>query len=325
MVDTEPRQRGLLLERFPELAAFERTAVRLHPRRGWPTAEDSSVGGPMMWPVAEARPVCGEEHDVEPGEPDPGEVDMIPVLQLHRRDLPSVALLPPAWMFPGGSDLLQVLWCPYLHMDTGAPRPRMFWRERASLGQVGVIDAALTASPEDDGEVKAFEHVPRRCVLHPEIVREYPPISIDDPEEDDYAEFLLGHLPPELEIACARWTVPERPWDDGDERDYTEQDYTEHCTVPGWKLGGWVPYVGFYPTPAERCACGAPTFLLLAATPEDVQGPWLPARELEFRWRDPDDGWSGNRPTGIWGGRNGQMYLVACQADPDHPVLVDTE
>ena len=40
---------------------------------------------------------------------------------------------------------------------------------------------------------------------------------------------------------------------------------------------------------------------------------------------EPDDGWAGNRPIGVWGGRNGRMYLVARQADPDHPVLVDTE
>lgn len=323
MVDTEPRGRELLLERYPELAAFERTAVRLHPRRGLPTAEDSSVGGPMVWPAGDARPKCGDEHDIAPGEPDPDEVDMVPVLQLHRRDVPSGALLPPGWMFPGRSDLLQVLWCPYPHMDTYAPRARLFWRERARLGRVELIAPASTASPEDDEEVKEFEHIPRGCVLHPELVREYPPISIDDPEEDDYAATLLGILPPELEHACARWTVPDRPWDDGDERDYY-LDYTEHCTVPGWKLGGWVPYVGFWPPPAEHCACGAPTFLLLAATGEGIRGPWLPEREPEFRWGDSCV-WADNLPTAVWGGRNGRMYLLGCQADPNHPILVYAE
>lgn len=289
MVDTEPRKRDPLLERYPELAAFERTAVRLHPRRGWPTAEDSSVGGPMVWPVGEARPVCGDEHDLVSGGPD---LDMVPVLQLHRRDLPSSALLPPGWMFPGGSDLLQVLWCPYPHMDTYAPRARLFWRERARLGRVELIDPPPPASPEDDDEVKEFEHIPRRCVLHPELVREYPPISIDDPEESDFAETLLGILPPELELACARWTVPDRPWDDGNERDHTEQDYTEHCTVPGWRLGGWVPTSASGPgLPSTTRAAPRPS-CCWRPPPKDIQGPWLPAGEPGFRWEDPDDGWA---------------------------------
>jgi hypothetical protein len=47
---------------FPELAAFARQAVRLHPRRGQPGPHDSSMGGPLLWPAGEAWPVCTQPH-----------------------------------------------------------------------------------------------------------------------------------------------------------------------------------------------------------------------------------------------------------------------
>ncbi|GAA2417965.1 hypothetical protein GCM10010420_55450 [Streptomyces glaucosporus] len=45
---------------FPELAPLARTAVRLHPRPGAPTAADNSVGGPLLWPADEPWPTCPE-------------------------------------------------------------------------------------------------------------------------------------------------------------------------------------------------------------------------------------------------------------------------
>ena len=47
---------------FPELAAFARQAVRLHPRCGEPGPQDSSMGGPLLWPAGEAWPVCPQPH-----------------------------------------------------------------------------------------------------------------------------------------------------------------------------------------------------------------------------------------------------------------------
>jgi hypothetical protein len=47
---------------FPELATMRRAATRLHPRRGTPTARDSSVGGPMLWPADEPWPMCAIPH-----------------------------------------------------------------------------------------------------------------------------------------------------------------------------------------------------------------------------------------------------------------------
>ncbi len=46
----------------PELAAYARTATRLHPRPGAPGVGDSSVGGPLLWPAEEPWPVCTADH-----------------------------------------------------------------------------------------------------------------------------------------------------------------------------------------------------------------------------------------------------------------------
>ena len=35
----------------PEIASFARPALRLHPRRGEPGLDDSSVAGPLLWPT----------------------------------------------------------------------------------------------------------------------------------------------------------------------------------------------------------------------------------------------------------------------------------
>ncbi|XIE78158.1 hypothetical protein AB6O49_08145 [Streptomyces sp. SBR177] len=68
---------------FPELSAYARTATRLHPCPGTPTAADSSVGGPLLWPAAEAWPVCGEH----------GGAPLLPLAQFHVGDVPD---LPPS-------------------------------------------------------------------------------------------------------------------------------------------------------------------------------------------------------------------------------------
>ena len=47
---------------FPELACHAATAVRLHPRPGNPTEWDSSVGGPILWPLDEPWPNCPLDH-----------------------------------------------------------------------------------------------------------------------------------------------------------------------------------------------------------------------------------------------------------------------
>jgi hypothetical protein len=249
-----------------------------------------------------------------------GLVVMASVLQLYRRDLPGETLeRRPEWMFPHGTDVLQVLWCPNPHPDTYDPRVRMYWRTQAEIGATREANPPLNLSWEKTDVC----FLPESCRLHPELVEEYPPVLIThpdevDPDSEEFTGQLLGKLPEDLERACWAWTADSGPYHDEDD---TGNDYTTLSGAPGWKLGGWVPYVGFAPEPAEHCACGAPTFLLLAALCfEEPGGPWQPREQPGFPWRGPDPETS-NGPTGVWGGRNGQMWLMACTADPTHPIL----
>lgn len=43
---------------FPELTAQAATAVRLHPSPGEPGPNESSIGGPILWPRNEPWPTC---------------------------------------------------------------------------------------------------------------------------------------------------------------------------------------------------------------------------------------------------------------------------
>ncbi|MGW4893599.1 hypothetical protein ACWEQL_15255 [Kitasatospora sp. NPDC004240] len=148
--------RPLDVERlFPEVAGLRREAVRLHPRAGSPTSRDSSVGGPLLWPAAEPWPTCPEHF----GSP------MVGVVQLYAADLPD--LVP----FPDGHDLLQLLWCP-LRYDGCWVLPELRWRSSAAVGPV------RTAPPVPAGAGRG--HVPRPCVVHPELVTEYPSWDLAD-------------------------------------------------------------------------------------------------------------------------------------------------
>ncbi|WP_423832503.1 DUF1963 domain-containing protein [Streptomyces manipurensis] len=176
---------------FPEVAPLRRRTVRLHPRAGAPTVRDSSVGGPLLWPAEEEWPVCPEHH----------RSPMVPVVQVHAAD--ALGLVP----FPAGCDLLQVLWCPRRH-DGCWVLPEVRWRDAAAVG-------AVREAPVVDGEVPSGR-IPRPCVVHPELVDEYP-----------------------------SWDLPEELWDRLELRfeqveAATGWDYQRHlATAPGTKLGGY--------------------------------------------------------------------------------------
>ncbi|MER7833671.1 hypothetical protein [Streptomyces sp. NPDC095602] len=218
---------------FPGLAAYRRTATRLHPRRGAPTARDSSVGGPLLWPADEPWPVCTAVHpkgtghrlsDVRlrrrieedargrelteeerraldgmaPGRHAPALRDddplpMLAIAQLHAGDVPNLAA-------PGGCDLLQVFWCPFeAHGPGRTIDVALRWRRAADVG------AVLEPQPEPPVAGRA-ECVPSPCVVHPEQVVEH-----------EY----VGLLSEELQEAIDAW---EDGLHDGDEDEDGEDE-----------------------------------------------------------------------------------------------------
>lgn len=276
---------------FPELAAYARTTVRLHPRRGEPGMRDSHIGGPLWWPAAEPWPHCDRHKDLNGRPKDP--YPMVAVAQLTAADFPELG-------FPDETDLVQVLWCPEWHEQ---PHPhgwgqacRVIWRRTAE------ITDALAGNPdtEEDWDPE-YDMVPRACVLHPERLVEYP-----------WPEELPGDLANRLEFGS-------------EARDL----YDDVAAIPGHKVGGSMNWsVSDMPSPLDCAACDAPLALLLQLDTYEWGlggfGPdgephrfWpLEERHLEPRGEEFD---AAREPTGMTVGRGGHAGLFVCSADPTHP------
>lgn len=163
---------------------------------------------------------------VTPDEP----VAVLPVVQLHAADIPEVR-------FPVGTDMVQILWCPYRHPDVpgmhehySGPALKVIWRAAGSL--------ADTVFPACDA-VAGGGFVLEPCVLHPERITEYPDI-------EDLSESLQSRID---------------AWEEG-LGEGSGYDYRNGLSVaPGLKTGGW-PYWPHCPRPVQ-CGCGSEMSLLL--------------------------------------------------------------
>ncbi|MEV4517083.1 hypothetical protein AB0K00_50030 [Dactylosporangium sp. NPDC049525] len=319
MVRTTPQRPVDLAEEFPELRAAATTTVRLHPRPGTPTAGDSSVGGPLLWPADEPWPTCTEPHDEEffpvrrpetvrraravlaaaaaraaaggSAELTPEERAAMPewdASEPYELARAPIALVPVAQVYrrdvpglggPRDADLLQVLWCPLVHPDDDYG-PRVEMRWRRSA-DVGEV---LAEPPQP--VVVLDDHLPDPCVLHPEQVVEYPDQDL---------------LPEELRARAEEL------------RERTGYSYRDLSNADGWKVGGLMSLaLGGGPFPVACSTCGADTSLVLtAATGEwDLQEPtWRPVEETDDTWANP---------TGVVISRGYNLYVLACDRSWDH-------
>jgi len=282
---------------WPELAELARTAVRLHPRPGEPTADQSSIGGPLLWPENEPWPTCTEEHawdidtliaasgEVRPLRAEGGaETSMIPLAQMFGSDVPELP-------FASITDLLQVLWCPWDHPATHTWHPKIEIRWRSTT------DPQLRPqhAPSNTGSDKHY--VPRPCVLSPETVTEYP----------DYDD-----LPPGL-----METIEEL---EGDE---DLIGYRSSAIAPGWKTGGWVRWA-LADSMRITCACGAegkPLFTIPSGEWDAGDTHWRPVEEQDPSGPDARS----FDPVGVFIGRGYRLQVFHCGTDPTHaPVTVMT-
>lgn len=135
------------------------------------TAElaDSVRQGPAGWqelhalyPGAGAVSTTGEGHFVvryvpRRCSPNP----MVAVAQLHAADVAALRC-------PPGTDMLQMLWCPNEHADSGwGPRVSLHWRNRSSV-------EAVLAEPPVPHQVTGTGYLPAMCIVQPEQVTDYP-------------------------------------------------------------------------------------------------------------------------------------------------------
>lgn len=280
---------------LPELAAVRRVTTRLHPRPGDPGVFDSSLGGPLRWPASDPLPVCEVDH-ADDG--DDGPVPLIPVLQLFRRDVPSLVNVD----WPEGAELLQVLWCPRDHDDPGWwPLPRLVWRRRAELESETV---ALPAARVVDETLH-----PAPCVLHP---------------EPGVVEYTMSDAPPGF------WPPLRERGEEFQEK--TGLRFGSHLTVaPGTKLGGWPNW--HQPPYWPECECGGrPVYFLSVQTYEFDGGEavrWVPFHDQDmvtrfYRDRDSVDFEvfeAARNPHGLQIGRSGGLHLFLCVQCPGTPLL----
>ncbi|MEH1163797.1 hypothetical protein V6V47_00255 [Micromonospora sp. CPCC 205539] len=192
--------------------------------------------------TAEERAVVPDYDFSEPDELLDQPIPLIPVAQLHRRDVPDFA-------GPDGTDLLQVLWCPLDHSEEGYnPRVRLYWRRSAD-----VVDP-LTTAPEPP--VVSDSYLPVPCVVHPEQVREY-----------QYGALL----PEDLNARITAWRK---------ETGHSYQ--RDLSLAPGWKVGGYANWSLTDPHPMDCAECGTAMTLLFTAASTERHGPdssWRPVEE----------------------------------------------
>ena len=232
-------------------------------------------------------PGGGDHLDGWPGEP---KAPLVPVLQLLADDVPQVPL-------PAGTDVLQVLWCPFDHEPWSSPRPQLRWRRRADIA------ACRPEMPPPDAEADA-RHVPVPCVLDPERVIEYPTYDL-----------------PNTVRSQIRDTVTRVAQDTGWHYD------TDLAVASGTKIGGYPGWTQPPDWPVCTCGCVMEHLVTVAS--------WEFSRGDEKRWIPVEDrpamaGWGFDspdehpwrtiqNPAGLMLGDAGGIYLFVCTNCPDRP------
>jgi hypothetical protein len=336
----------------PELAAYARTATRLHPRPGSPGVGDSSIGGPLRWPAEEPWPVCAADntiahHAVYLRRPADerlrrrilsaayGRTPRGESLRLTKRER---ALLDQADRPVPASELDGAVPLPLLAVaqlyrrdvpDLPGPKDadlsQVLWCPFSGHGGAGEWDPTVVLKWRRAAEID----LERVVVQQPE-----PPLMESDyflPEPcvlhpEQVVEYPgLDLLPDGLQQRLRQWE-----WDAG-QRYY---GYDGVAIAAGWKVGGWTR--GLDPWRWRQplvCACGELLELLLKIEEaewgyDEDRGdyPWRPVEDADA----DDDGefevypWQ-TQPTMITTGRVRALWLFACPTSADHPARTMVE
>ncbi|WAU82203.1 hypothetical protein O1Q96_21980 [Streptomyces sp. Qhu-G9] len=291
---------------FPQLAPLARTATRLHPRTRTPTVHDSSVGGPLLWPVDEPWPYCEEPHDrhaalrinspddirlqrrvlaaaaerlhrgpVAPVAPErtPAEQETLDLIRAGRPwfegpiPLVSVAQLYARDIpFPCPPDA-DLLQVLWCPFDHEMAHPKTALVWRSSATVTDVLDARPEPPIVQDGW-----YLPEPCLFSPEQVTEFPnPLELDKELRDQLDDM-------------SRWETIDPAQYNAYADDPGELYLNNLCTAPGWKTGGWTRWS---PTDPVDRACPERSEPLrvwrrLGSAPSQVESSHLVSR---YRWR----------------------------------------
>jgi hypothetical protein len=331
---TTPDRPFDMTARWPELLPFARTAMRLHPRTGDPTAAQSSIGGPLLWPTGEGWPICSGPHEWRSlmtlaevaeyrrimktawsgtgvGSADrftPQERAFLDELDDEERSNPwrvefrtrETLLIPVAQLFardvPGlpFSEDFDLLQVLWCPYDH--PETEAYWPAVQLRWRNTAASPLQSTQPPADTLVGVADYVPNPCVLSSEEVVEYPDTDL---------------LPPEL----ARQI-------DADTSRMNSFRYHDYNVAPGWKAMGHGTAWSLFNAIDVRCDCGAKAEPLLNA----ATGEWDPS---SARWMPIEDVSSadavklqdGFDPIEIIIGRGYDLQIFHCGLDPEHPAV----
>ncbi|MFJ8015294.1 hypothetical protein [Streptomyces sp. NPDC096339] len=312
-----------LLDAFPSLAPYARTATLLKPSTGSPAPYESSVGGPPLWPGDEPWPRCRQPHlvyvrekltDAEreawqavernrrarhrPGDP---HVLTAAEVETQSRIMDGGSLDAVAWERvrlvpepvsgdgPAMVPVLQLLArdAPALEWPPGTDLLQLLWcpQDHAEPeGQPRYWGPAVELRHRASAEIGAPAGVPPVPGGAKEVYLPAP-CRLDPVEVLDLPE--QDELPEELYESVEEW-AGERG---------TDYNRVLGC-LPGWKAGGWPSWHLTDFTPLD-CRCGARMRLLLTLD-------------------------SGGDP-GLGVGRYGELRVFRCPEDPDHPVRLNIQ
>ncbi|WP_205326201.1 hypothetical protein [Glycomyces sp. YM15] len=330
---TRPDRSFDLAAMFPELATLDRTAVRLHPRHGNPTAEQSSIGGPL-WPSDEPWPTCSASHEWDSlktldevfeyrrimnlawSRPRAGTPDLftteerafLDALREPERGNPwrdesrtaNAPLLPVAQLFTRDvaglpfSERFDLLQVLWCPYDH--PDTEDYWPAVQLLWRDTTQSVFKPMYPAGSTQVGFEEYVPSPCVLAPEEVTEYPDMNLLSPELRD-------------EIKAT-----------SDQVDTFE--YHDNALAPGWKANGHGAAWMIIDAYDVRCECGAEARPLLSATSGEM-GPstshWTPLEDRDGAAEDTRRYAS----VDVYLGRGYDLQIFHCGLDPEHPPVME--
>jgi hypothetical protein len=332
---TPPRP-AELLDTFPELAAYARTATRLHPRPGAVRAVDSHVGGPLRWPSDEPWPICA--HKVAVYEEVPLPLDL--VTRMHEAEARRVQhhILAEgevelreeiaAFVGPGFTGWGTTNNGPVVGRRTvAAPHPVPI--PLIPIAQLRAADIPDLPRPDGADLLQIlwcpFEHADTNWA---------PAVTLRWRREADVTEPFLdqptGEVGEEEYVPAPCRLHPEQvveyPYhqelpDDLQARLKAWDAYLYCSIAPGWKVGGHATWhvTDLQDTPCPQCA--APAQLLFVIDSREYDSAtgeyWQPL--------DDPDPHNADEPTGVIVGRYAALRIFACLTCPGTPIVTDLQ
>jgi hypothetical protein len=346
---TPPRPVDIAAE-FPELAKLSRIATRLHPRQGTPSPQDSSIGGPLLWPIDETWPYCEGPHY-------PFAFPLITLANVRRLRAPLAAAYEP--LLRGRFAAAYVL----------PEQPDQFGpytvEEQIMIGNIryGLSRTAKEQAVIDGWTYEPIAMIPVAQLYARDIPNLHPPegcdllqvlwCPFDHPEEvmpkakliwrsSSTVSAVLSSPPQPVAVQLDDYVPkpcvihPERvieypalldeglrqrvkEWEERERSKAGRANYhyfSDLSVAPGWKVGGWAP-LSFRDILSVSCTtCGIemePLLTIATSEWDGSTGSWIPSEDQALAADSSKVG------PGVQIGRGYNMQIYRCPVSVDHP------